>query len=157
MRDTCVCTQAAQPLAPLPDLLGRGDHAPAPELEVMLQEMRAPEGPPGPARPSRPRSAASLPPQRPPPLNFSSNARPARLRQETYTTFLTSTRAAMGVYVASIRIPSAVAMISTNWPRETGTSLPLANVLSTSRTAAALLFTTVAASAPVNSANNSST
>ena len=40
--------------------------------------------------------------------------------------------------------------ISTNWPRETITSLPAATVLSTIAVAAALLLTTVAASAPVS-------
>ena len=41
--------------------------------------------------------------------------------------------------------------ISTSSPRETSTSLPRASVLSSSSTAAALLFTAVAASPPVNS------
>ena len=42
-------------------------------------------------------------------------------------------------------------------PRDTGTSRPRARVLRTSRTAAALLFTTVAASAPVSRASHPST
>ena len=39
--------------------------------------------------------------------------------------------------------------ISINSPREVGTSLRFAKLFSTNKTAAALLFTTVAASAPV--------
>ena len=46
--------------------------------------------------------------------------------------------------------------ISTNWPRETITSLPAATVLSTMAVAAALLLTTVAASAPVSCFKSSS-
>ena len=46
--------------------------------------------------------------------------------------------------------------ISTNWPRETITSLPAATELSTMAVAAALLLTTVAASAPVNCCKSSS-
>src|SRR3546814_9283078 len=47
--------------------------------------------------------------------------------------------------------------ISTNSPRDTTTSRRLAKPLSISKTAAALLLTTVAASAPVSSHNKSST
>ena len=39
--------------------------------------------------------------------------------------------------------------ISTNWPRDTITSLPSANSFSDNKTAAALLLTTIASSAPV--------
>ena len=46
--------------------------------------------------------------------------------------------------------------ISTNSPLETGISPFSANVLSTNSNAAALLFTTVAASAPINSQTNAS-
>ena len=54
------------------------------EPQVMLQEMAGPESP---ARPARARSAASLPS----PPDPTSAAPPVLLRQETYTTFLTST------------------------------------------------------------------
>ena len=60
------------------------------EPQVMLQEVAGPESR---ARPARARSAASLPS----PPDPTSAAPPVLLRQETYTTFLTSTRRRVGV------------------------------------------------------------